>query len=267
MFLEDGVIIENKNMGDNYYLMKVKVVKSASVAKAGQFYMLKCHNGIRILGRPISLHYADSENNILEFYYEVVGKGTKEFVDYKIGEEIRLQGPLGTGFDTEIKGKKALVVGGGMGMAPLKFLVESVKDKNQVTIIAAGRDAGAVRIADNYHFPKEDIFFATDDGTQGLKGNAVDAMKVLLTKEKYDIVYTCGPHKMMEAVAIVAAENGMRCQVSLEEKMACGVKACVGCSIKTKEGMKRVCADGPVFESDIIVDVNPKDNPGCTCGN
>lgn len=267
MFLENGVIVENKNMGDNYYLMKVKVVKSAAVAKAGQFYMLKCRDGIRILGRPISLHYTDSENNILEFYYEVVGKGTKEFTNYKAGEEIRLQGPLGNGFDTGIEGKKVLVVGGGMGMAPLKYLVESIKNKNQVKFIAAGRDAGAVRIADNYYLPKEDIFFATDDGTQGLKGNAVDAMNAVLSEEKYDTVYTCGPHKMMEAVAGVAFEHGMRCQVSLEEKMACGVKACVGCSIKTKEGMKRVCADGPVFEADIIVDVNPKDNPGCTCGN
>ncbi|WP_320047572.1 dihydroorotate dehydrogenase electron transfer subunit [uncultured Ilyobacter sp.] len=266
MFLENGVIIENKNMGDKYYLMKVKAVKSAAAAKAGQFYMIKCHNGIRILGRPISIHYADQENHLLEFYYEVVGEGTKEFTNYKIGEEIRLQGPLGTGFDTEVKGKKVLVVGGGMGMAPLKYLVESVKNKNTVTIIAAGRDAGAVRIADNYHFPKEDIFFATDDGTVGMKGNAVDAMKEILSKEKYDIVYTCGPHKMMEAVAKVAAEHNMRCQISLEEKMACGVKACVGCSIKTREGMKRVCADGPVFEAEIIVDVNPKENPGCSCG-
>jgi len=79
-------------------------------------------------------------------------------------------------------------------------------------------------------------------------------------------VYTCGPHKMMEAVAKVAAEHNMRCQISLEEKMACGVKACVGCSIKTRDGMKRVCADGPVFEAEVIVDVNPKENPGCSCG-
>ena len=111
------------------------------------------------------------------------------------------------------------------------------------------------------------MLFRSDDGSLGEKGNVISVLSRVLADEKIDMVQTCGPHKMMEAVAETSLKAGVFCEVSLEERMACGVKACVGCAIKTLDGMKKVCHDGTVFDSKIIVDVNPKENTGCSCGN
>lgn len=265
MFLEDCKVLENYQVGDNYYLMKIESEKASSTSKAGQFFMLKVKNEIRILRRPISLHFANKDENILEFYYEVKGGGTKEFKDLKAGETLNIQGPLGTGFTTDVKGKTCVVIGGGMGIAPTKLLIEKLKKENKVIFIAGGRDKGAVEILKNIDLTGVEVFITTDDGSVGEKGNVVSALVKVLEKEKVDMIQTCGPHKMMEAVAETAGKASVYCEVSLEERMACGVKACVGCSIKTLDGMKKVCHDGPVFDSKIIVDVDPVEKVGCSC--
>ncbi len=250
MFLQDAVIIENRESGDKkYYLLRVKVEKGLQESKPGQFFMLQCKDGSRVLRRPISLHYADRESGVLEFYYEVVGKGTKEFTLLNKGETINVQGPLGHGFDIDVEGKNILVIGGGMGIAPLKYLIEELKSKNNLTFIAGGRDSGALNIVNNISLNGFEVLETTDDGTRGRKGNTVELMKEILGEKNIDIIYTCGPHGMMKAVAKVAEANGIRCQVSLEERMACGTGACMGCSIETINGMRKVCKDGPVFES------------------
>lgn len=264
MFLEDVKVIENIKIADNYYLMRVEGIKIPQHSKPGQFFMLQCKDSSKVLRRPISLHNVDG--NILEFYYEALGKGTKEFTRLSTDETINIQGPLGNGYDIDLKGKNIVVIGGGMGMAPIKYLIKGLKGNNNITFIGGGRNAGAVKIIEKFDFQNIELKVATDDGSVGLKGNTVDILKELLkNKDKnIDIIYTCGPHPMMEAVAKVAQENNIRCQVSLEERMACGIKACVGCSILTKKGMKKVCYDGPVFESTDIVDVDVIDpNGGC----
>ncbi|RUA05661.1 MAG: dihydroorotate dehydrogenase electron transfer subunit [Fusobacteria bacterium] len=262
MFLEDAKIIENINIADNYYLMRVEGIEIPKHSNPGQFFMLQCKDEARVLRRPISLHNIDG--NIIEFYYEALGKGTKEFTKLKTGETINIQGPLGTGFDLEIKDKNVVVIGGGMGMAPIKYLIKKLNGTNKVTFIGGGRNSNAIKITDRFNFENLEKKLVTDDGSVGEKGNTVDLLKELLHENKIDIIYTCGPHKMMEAVARVAEENDIRCQISLEERMACGIKACVGCSILTKNGMKKVCHDGPVFESTDIVDVDVVDpNGGC----
>jgi dihydroorotate dehydrogenase electron transfer subunit len=216
--------------------------------------MLKCKNEVMILKRPISLHYVDRENGILEFYFEVKGKGTKEFENLVIGDSLNLQGPLGTGFSTNLEGKEVMVVGGGMGNAPAKLLIEELKRNGKnVTFIAGGRDKEALNILENFNLENVKVYVATDDGSKGEKGTVVDVMRKLVEGKKYDAVFTCGPQKMMEAVVKITDKKDIFCEVSLEEKMACGVKACVGCSIKTLDGMKKVCHDGPVFNSKIIV--------------
>ncbi|MCK5780137.1 MAG: dihydroorotate dehydrogenase electron transfer subunit [Psychrilyobacter sp.] len=262
MFLEDVKILENKKIADNYYLMRVEGDKIPKSSKPGQFFMLESKDSSRILRRPISLHNVDE--NILEFYYEALGSGTKEFSKLKIGETMNIQGPLGNGFDTEVKDKNVIVIGGGMGMAPIKYLIKKLKINNNVKFIGGGRNSNAVEIIKNFNLDALSYEVATDDGSVGSKGNTVDLLKTILEKEKVDIIYTCGPHKMMEAVARVAEENNIRCQVSLEERMACGIKACVGCSILTTKGMQKVCYDGPVFESIDVVDIDIIDpNGGC----
>ena len=267
MFLEDCLILENKHIAGQNYLMRLKSEKAVEASKAGQFFMLKCENRIYTLRRPISLHYADKEKKELEFYYEVKGGGTKEFAQMKAGETINIQGPLGHGFSTDMEGKELMVVGGGMGMAPMKLLIEVLKKNNRVTFIAGGRNAEAVEILSNFNLDGVGLHVTTDDGSAGAKGNVIVKMEELMQSKKFDMVFTCGPHKMMEAVAKTSAKYNTECEVSLEERMACGVKACVGCSIKTKAGMKKVCHDGPVFKAETIVDLDPVEKTETCCGN
>jgi len=253
MFLEDCVVLENNKISDSYYLLKLKGEKSISSAKPGQFYMLQCKNESTLLRRPISLHYINKEKQIIEFYYEVKGKGTNEFKNIKPGENINLQGPLGTGFNTDIENKNIVIIGGGMGMAPMKFLTEALSPKNNVTFICGGRNKESMNILDNFNLENIETIITTDDGSLGIKGNVtIPLLEVLKNKNIYKI-YTCGPQIMMKHIMNIAKEYNILCEVSLEERMGCGVGACVGCSILTKEGMKKVCKDGPVFDSKIII--------------
>ena len=268
MFLEDCKILENVEVAKNMYLMKLKGTKAIPETVPGQFFMLQCKNSGVFLRRPISIHYINKKESVLEFYYEVKGKGTKDLSAAKTGDYINIQGPLGNGFIKEGTGKKVLVIGGGMGIAPMKYLLEELNNLgSNITFIAGGRNSGALKILDNIDLNGITTHITTDDGSQGTHGRVDMKMRELLEKERYDLVYTCGPEKMMESVAKIAAENNIKCLVSLEARMACGVKACVGCSIKTKDGMKKVCHDGPVFDSTIIVEMNPKEKSETCCGN
>ena len=252
-FLNDVKILENREIGKDNYLLRVKMNDECIVPEAGQFYLLKCRDGAKILKRAISLHYIDEDERILEFVYKITGKGTKEISEYKKDEYINIQGPLGTGFEVGITKKKAVVIGGGIGLAPLKQLINDIKNENEVTFIAGGRDKEALKILGSFDLSRVELLACSDDGSFGKKALVTQLLKELLLKEKIDIIYTCGPHIMMEKIAEIAHENNIRCEVSMEERMACGIKACVGCSIKTKIGMKKVCYDGPVFDSQILI--------------
>lgn len=252
--VEDAVILENRALADGYYIMRVKSPEIAKVAVAGQFSMLQPKNTIRILRRPISIHSVDKVNGEMEYYYEVLGAGTKEFATLNAGDTINIQGPLGKGFDVAVENKKVVAVGGGLGIAPLKELLVELQDKNEVVNIAGGRNAKHLSILSSFPSTIKTLT-STDDGSMGHKGTVVDILRGYLEENKVDIIYTCGPHVMMVAVARVAKEFGVRCQVSLEERMACGVKACMGCSIPTTKGMQKVCYDGPVFEAEEVIDI------------
>lgn len=260
MFLENCLILDNCSLGSENYLLKIKSNKCIENSKPGQFFMLKCKNEITILRRPISLHYVDRKNQTLEFYFETKGKGTKEFSKLKKDDFIEIQGPLGNGFSTDTKNENILIIGGGMGIAPMKLTIEALAQNNYITFIAGARSQSHIKILDNFNLANIPTHVATDDGSYGFHGNVVQVLENLLTQNKYDKILTCGPHKMMEALYNVARRENIKIEVSLEERMACGVKACVGCSIKTKNGMKKVCADGPVFngydvmEKDYLVD-------------
>ena len=153
-----------------------------------------------------------------------------------------------------VENKKVVAVGGGLGIAPLKDLLMQLQDKNEVVNIAGGRNAKHLSILSSFPSTIKTLT-STDDGSMGHKGTVVDILREYLKENKVDIIYTCGPHVMMVAVARVAKEFGVRCQVSLEERMACGVKACMGCSIPTTKGMQKVCYDGPVFEAEEVIDI------------
>lgn len=268
MFLENCEVTANINIAGNMFLMKLKGDKSISKTKPGQFFMIQPKNGRFFLRRPISIHYVDENKNELEFYYEIKGHGTNDLACVKEKDIINVQGPLGNGFDTHIKGKNVMVVGGGMGIAPMKYLIENlIKKENRVTFIAGGRNKATLKVLSNMSLEGVTLCLTTDDGSKGSKGRVDGKLKELVKNNTYDVIFTCGPEKMMESVANIAHENDIECQVSLEARMACGVKACVGCSIKTKVGMRKVCHDGPVFDSKIIVDMNPEEKTETCCGN
>lgn len=263
MFIEEITVTENLEVGKGYYLLKGKAKGGVLEGKPGQFYMLKTKNKGQVLRRPISLHSINKEKKRIEFYYETLGEGTKEFASLKEGETLNIQGPLGNGFDMDHKGKKVVIVGGGMGMAPLKLLGQWLEVENEVTYILGGRNQEALEVVKVFEGIGDKQIITSDDGSIGVKGYTTDRLKEHLEKEKTDIIFSCGPHIMMEKVGEIGVENNIPTFVSLEKRMACGVKACVGCSIKTKKGMKKVCYDGPVFNFEDLIDTKTEFKGGC----
>ncbi|MEI0566102.1 dihydroorotate dehydrogenase electron transfer subunit [Brachyspira pulli] len=254
MFLEDCIIIDNIQISDDKYLLRVKSKESYKYSKAGQFFMLKSSTFLR---RPISLHYID--NDVLEFYYQVKGEGTQYLSKLKKDDTINIQGPLGNGFDTSIQNKKVLIVAGGMGIAPIKLLIEKLINNNSITLIMGGANESAIKIMQRFNTNNIELYITTDDGSVGDKCNTVDKTKEILKEKSFDIIYTCGPTIMMKGLIKVARENNIQCYASLEERMACGVNACLGCNIEIKDEnsengyiLKKVCHDGPVFDSKLL---------------
>jgi dihydroorotate dehydrogenase electron transfer subunit len=181
--------------------------------------------------------------------FRVVGEGTTEFSKLQAGDTVEILGPLGNGFPLE--GEKAIVVGGGIGVPPMLELAKQLK--GSVTAVMGYRNDDLF-LADEFIDAVADVIIATDDGSVGVHGTVVDAMKE--NDLTADVIYACGPKPMLRGVAQYALEKGIKCYVSMEERMACGVGACLGCVCQSKEvddhshvKNKRVCKDGPVFLS------------------
>lgn len=233
-------ILSNEKINDSGIFKMV--VEDDSDIKAGQFYMLK-HEGATLLPRPISI--CRKEGNKLTFLYAVVGTGTKEFSNLRAGDEISLTGPLGNGFDLNLDYGRVALVAGGIGVAPMLQLAVDLKEKkglNDVDLYAGFRDE--VYLLDEFKDYVNEIKVSTNEGTHGHKGFVTE----ILDLDKYDTVLCCGPEVMMKAVVKMCKEKNVKVYVSMEKHMACGVGACLVCTCKTKEGNKRTCKDGPVFD-------------------
>ncbi len=236
----ESKVIGNERLLDDIFVLCVN--REGVDVGAGKFFMIKCWDSELTLMRPISLFRSDDFH--LWFMYRVVGKGTRKLSELKKGDTLKLMGPCGNGFPCqEIRGKVA-VVGGGVGIPPL---CETAK-----TLMLSGVEVDAYLGYRNELFAEgefemwcNNIFISTEKGDEGYRGFVTDLLKPNL----YDAVLTCGPEVMMRKVAAMCAETGTACYCSLEHRMACGIGACLGCSIRTKQGMKRVCKDGPVFKS------------------
>lgn len=267
MFLKECEIIKNIRVGSNLFVLTVQNREASVRSKAGQFFMLQCKNKANFLRRPISLYNSDPINGTLEFLYEVKGEGTLEFSKLLTGQTINIQGPLGNGFDTGIENKNIAVIGGGMGIAPLKLLIKQLKETNNIKLFLGVRSKDYNDILKSFEsvIKKENIFISSDDGSVGEKGNIVTIFERSIEKYNFDKAYSCGPEKMLNVLHKVTRVNNIKLDISLEERMACGVKACVGCSIKMRDGMKKVCYDGPVFSSEQIIEWQPKEELGNGC--
>ena len=210
----------------------------------GQFYMLKSLNGNILLPRPISIYGV--EDNYISFLYQVVGEGTEIMSKLEQGDEIQLMGPIGNGFDlSHINGKIALV-SGGIGVAPLVNLAKELKNC-EIDFYAGFRNVDySVDSVENF---VRKIYLSTEDGSKGHKGFVTE----LLKPEEYDMVITCGPLIMMQKIVNMSLDKKTEVLVSMENRMACGLGACLGCTCKTKEGNKTVCKSGPVFRGEDLI--------------
>ncbi len=237
--IENLIVQENEEIEKN--LFRLKLTKGSLVLpKIGQFYLFKLPG--MTLRRPISIHLYDGKS--LFFYYAVKGEGTQKISRLKSGEAVSLQGPLGNGFK-EFSKKKILLVAGGMGIAPFLYVAKQLGEDNALTMIAGARSAKELKIVRTFLPYNLKIITTSEDGSTGIKGSVLTPLKELLGKEKFAVVFSCGPEQMLRALS--KEISGIPHFVSLEKNMACGTGACMGCSIKTKNGMKKVCLDGPVF--------------------
>lgn len=236
-------VILNEKIVDNIYKM---VCEDDNDIKAGQFYMLKL-NGQTLLPRPISV--CEKEDNKITFLYAVVGKGTEEFSKLKEGEEISLTGPLGNGFNLDEELGRVAIVAGGIGTAPMlevsKRLREKYKDGILDIYTGFRDDIYLIEELSNY---ADKVEVTTNTGKHGYKGFVTEIFK----PEDYDTVLCCGPEVMMKAVVNMCKEKDVKVYVSMEKHMACGVGACLVCTCKTKDGNKRTCKDGPVFDGNYV---------------
>lgn len=232
---------DNREIAKDIFNM---TIEGSFPAIPGQFYMLKAWEDGLILPRPISVH--DVTEQGISFLYAAVGKGTKILSKLSAGDKIELMGPLGNGFQLDsIKGKVAIVTGG-IGVAPVTYLIKQLKDC-KVDLYAGFRDQD-YSIENLEEFINK-VNLATESGRKGHKGYITEILKV----EDYDVVICCGPEVMMKKVVAMCNEKNVPVYASMENRMACGVGACLVCTCKTTGGNKRTCKDGPVFSGKDLI--------------
>jgi hypothetical protein len=257
-FEEIAVVVDQSSLGNGIYDLTLKTDKIAKAAKAGQFVSVYSNDKSKLLPRPISLCGINRDDDTIRLVYRVTGEGTgtEDFSKLVRGDKVRILGPLGNGFTVQ-PGKKAFLIGGGIGVPPMLQLAKDINAgiDNAVcdmNIVMGYRDENTF-LLDEF---KEQAasFVATEDGSVGTKGNVIDAIKENALEA--DVIYACGPMPMLRALKAYAAEHDMDCFVSMEERMACGIGACLACVCKTKDkdahsnvNNKRICKEGPVFDA------------------
>ena len=221
----------------------------AAQAKPGQFVMVYMPGDNRyMLPRPLSLFNVDRVRGEVTLMFEIKGRGTALLAASSESEQWKMLGPLGSGFPA--LPERSLLVGGGLGIAPLVFLAAT--SQHPLKLIYAARTNEQLFCPDeNLQIPGVTILEVTEDGSRGSKGLATDLVNALV--DEVDAVFACGPRPMLAAISVIATRSRKPCWISLEEYMACGVGACYGCSVATKSGYQRVCKEGPVFPAGEVI--------------
>ena len=217
--------------------------------RAGQFLHIQCGEG-HLLRRPISvcLCMEDAPHDTARIVFEVRGEGTRWLAQRQVGDKLNVLGPLGNSFQITPE-DRLLLVGGGIGVPPL--LGQAAYTAKKATAVLGFRSADRAMLVEDYQNYCKEVYLCSDDGSMGRHGFVDAQLRDILEKDKdFTVILVCGPKPMLKNVAKVAAEYGVPCQVSLEERMACGVGACLGCAVQMADGtMKHVCKDGPVFDA------------------
>lgn len=244
------VICSKEYLTEDIVSMWILAEDIAEKAVAGQFVSIYCDSKSELLPRPVSICDTDRNRGLIRLVFRIVGKGTSEFSAKEKGDSIYITGPLGNGYvDCETSGKNIIIIGGGIGIPPMLKLSKALSGNK--SIVLGYRDI---------LFMKEDfsglgdIYIATDDGSAGTKGTVIDAIKE--NNIKGDVIFACGPLTMLKAVKEYADKEQIDAWISLEERMACGIGACLACVCKSSNidnhsmvKNKRICKDGPVFNA------------------
>lgn len=238
----ENKVLKNIEIAKNIYKLSVE---GSFNGNPGQFYMLRCWDLEPFLSRPVSIH--DINEDGISFLYEVKGRGTELLKGLKPGDTIKMTGPLGNGFSIDDIHGKVAIVAGGIGAAPMFYTAKMLKN-SVIDLYAGFRDD--VYMVDAFKDYADNVYIATDEGTQGFKGYITD----IFDARGYSAVLSCGPEVMMKKVIKKCTEYDIPVFVSFESRMACGVGACLTCTCKTNGGNRRVCKDGPVFNGrDVMI--------------
>lgn len=250
-------VVKQKKLAEHIYDLTLHAPEIAEEAKAGQFVSVYSNDADKLLPRPISLCGIDKKSGNLRLVYRVTAEhtATEEFSRLKENDTVSVLGPLGNGF-TVLPDKNAFVIGGGIGVPPMLELAKEIGNKAKIRIVMGYRDASVFLLDELKEYGE--CFVATEDGSVGTKGNVLDAIRE--NKLEAEVVYACGPMPMLKALAAYADEQGMECFISMEERMACGIGACLACVCESKEkdahtnvNNKRICKEGPVFNAKEVV--------------
>ncbi len=261
IFQTKAKVFKNIEVAKNYYKIVLDAGRVAARAKPGQFIEVKVSDGEPLLRRPFGIHRA--QEGRVEILFEVVGKGSMLLSGMRRGDWLDIIGPLGNGFDYSrlVRGKPAVLVAGGMGVAPLVFLAQrlakrtSQNAKNKTLVLLGARTKDHILCEREFKDFGCKVLVSTDDGSRGFKGYVSGLLEGQVSKEDYGFstLFACGPKPMLKAVSRICETFSLAAQLSLEAHMACGIGACLGCVVDTKDGYKRVCKEGPVFEANQIL--------------
>lgn len=246
-------VVSQKQIAEQIYDLWMET-ELAEEAHAGQFVAVYPHNAATLLPRPISICEVDRDRGRMRLVYRIAGKGTAEFSACRTGDSLEVLGVLGNGFPIEkAAGKKVFLMGGGIGIPPMLQLAKELDADKHILLGYRNQDLFLQEdLAENGQ-----VYIATEDGSVGVQGNVMDIIRV--NELQADVIMACGPVPMLRAIKAYAKEQGIEAYISLEERMACGVGACLGCVCRTKEtnhhshvNNARICTDGPVFEAEDV---------------
>ena len=257
-----GTVVRQEEIGTGIFDLRVLAPEIAASARPGQFVSLYCADRSRMLPRPVSLCGFDAGTGEIRLVYRVAGAGTEEFSALRTGDTLEMLGPLGNGFPLgEAAGKKVLLTGGGIGIPPMLQTASALRDADpavrpsSVTAVLGYRSE--LFLASEFS-EAADVVLATEDGSAGCRGTILDAIRE--REIEADVIFACGPRPMLRALKGYAAEHGVPCWISMEERMACGVGACLACVCETAGTDEhthvhntRICRDGPVFAAEDVL--------------
>lgn len=255
--VSNNTILAMEELTGGIYKMTLESEYIAQTALPGQFVNIRCSDGSNaILRRPISICSVNRDNGSYDIVFQIKGAGTRLLAAKQSGDEVDVMGPLGKPFETGLRYGRIAVVGGGIGIFPLLFVLKESKAVIKRSYLGF-RNKGCIVLKEDFRKASSSLDIATDDGSDGCRGLVTEPLERDIASSPFDLIYACGPTPMLKRVSEIAEKHGIPCQISLEQRMGCGFGACLVCACKTKHGddweYSHVCKDGPVFWSNEVI--------------